>query len=158
MNNSAINIVSADNKDDIESARQLFLEYAKSLNFDLCFQGFDEELKNLPGDYSSPEGELLLAYSEGKLAGCIAFRKFENDICEMKRLYLRNEFRGQGIGRQLTVRVINDAKKIGYKKMRLDTLPSMKEAIKLYKDLGFKEINPYRYNPIEGVCYMELEL
>jgi len=158
MNNSGINIVSAENKDDIESARQLFLEYAESLNFDLCFQGFDEELKNLPGDYSSPKGELLLAYSNGKLAGCVALHKFENDICEMKRLFLRSEFRGQGIGRQLTVRVIDDAKKIGYKKMRLDTLPAMKEAIKLYKNLGFKEIIPYRYNSIEGVCYMELEL
>ena len=146
------------NKEDIESARQLFLEYAKSLNFDLCFQGFDEELKNLPGDYSPPEGELLLAYSDGKLTGCAALRKFENDICEMKRLYIRSEFRGQGIGRQVAVRVIEDAKKSGYKKMRLDTLPAMQEAIKLYKDLGFKEIEPYRYNPIEGVYYMELEL
>jgi ribosomal protein S18 acetylase RimI-like enzyme len=158
MDLSEVNIISAGNKEDIESAKQLFLEYAKSLNFDLCFQGFDEELKNLPGDYSPPEGELLLAYSEGKLAGCVAFHKFENDICEMKRLFLRSEFRGQGIGRQLTVRVIDDAKKIGYKKMRLDTLPAMKEAIQLYKDLGFNEINPYRYNPIEGVCYMGLEL
>ena len=155
---SKISIISAKTKEDIDSARQLFLEYANSLNFDLCFQGFDEELKNLPGDYSPPDGELLLAYSDDKLAGCAALRKLEKGLGEMKRLFLRIEFRGLGIGRQLAVRIIEDARKIGYEKIRLDTLPSMKEAIQLYKNLGFKEILPYRYNPIEGVCYMELAI
>jgi ribosomal protein S18 acetylase RimI-like enzyme len=155
---NTIKIEKANADKEIESARILFLEYAKSLNFDLCFQGFDEELKNLPGDYSFPGGEILLAYCDGKLAGCAALRKFEEEISEMKRMYVRPEFRGKKIGRLLAVNIINDAKEMGYKKMRLDTIETMKEAIALYKDIGFKEISSYRYNPVDNVKYMELDL
>jgi putative acetyltransferase len=134
------------------------MEYAKSLNFDLCFQGFDKELHTLPGEYSPPEGRLLLAEYEDTIIGCIALRKLENGICEMKRLYIQPEYRNLGIGRTLTEILITEARLIGYAKMRLDTIPSMKEAKKLYRVLGFKEINPYRFNPIPGALYMELNL
>ncbi len=142
----------------IGDAKQLFTEYAQSLNFSLCFQGFDKELSGLPGEYSPPTGRLLLAHSEGKLAGCVAFRRIDQNVCEMKRLYLRPEFRGKGIGRKMAREVIETAKEIGYAKIRLDTVPIMKEAISLYNSLGFMMIGPYRDNPVPGAIFMELTL
>lgn len=142
----------------IETARGLFLEYARSLDFSLCFQDFDKELASLPGDYCPPAGKLILAYQYGRLAGCIAMRKFDRITCEMKRLYVKPEFRGKGIGKILAQEIIDDAKQAGYTKMFLDTVPSMKEAISLYHSLGFIEIEPYRPNPIAGAKYMSLVL
>jgi ribosomal protein S18 acetylase RimI-like enzyme len=143
----------------IAQARELFLEYARSLGFSLCFQNFGSELAGLPGDYALPEGRLLLAEYEGQLAGCVALRKLEDEICEMKRLYLRTQFRGKGLGRVLAERVIAEARAIGYRRMRLDTVePMMKDAVAMYRKLGFREIAPYRANPIEGALYMELQL
>ena len=143
----------------IAQARELFLEYAQSLGFSLCFQNFDKELAGLPGDYAPPEGRLLLAEYNGQLAGCVALHKLEAGICEMKRLYLRPHFRGQGLGRALAERIIAEARRIGYERMRLDTVePVMKDAVAMYRKLGFKEIGPYRPNPIAGAVYMELKL
>ncbi len=135
------------------------LEYAESLGFSLCFQGFDKELAGLPGDYAPPDGRLLLAEYGGELAGCVALHRLEPEICEMKRLYLRPQFRGKGVGRTLAETAIAEARSIGYRLMRLDTVePIMKDAVAMYHRLGFKEIAPYRANPIEGAMYMELEL
>lgn len=143
----------------IAQAKELFLEYAQSLGFSLCFQSFDKELAGLPGDYVPPDGRLLLAEYEDKLAGCVALHKLEAGICEMKRLYLRPQFRGKGLGRVLAETIINEARKSGYQRMRLDTVePIMKDAVAMYRRLGFKEIAPYCTNPIEGALYMELEL
>lgn len=143
----------------IAQARELFLEYAQSLGFSLCFQNFDKELANLPGDYAPPEGRLLLAEYEGHLAACGALHRLEADICEMKRLYLRPQFRGKGLGRILADRIIYEARQIGYHRMRLDTVePVMRDAVAMYRKLGFREIAPYCNNPIAGALYMELEL
>src|ERR1700733_2693014 len=140
-------------------ARELFLEYAQSLGFSLCFQSFDKELAGLPGKYAPPEGRLLLADYQGQLAGCVAMRKLESDICEMKRLYLRPQFRGKGLGRALAERIISEARQIGYGRMRLDTGErAMKDAVATYHKLGFTEIPPYCENPIAGATYMELNL
>lgn len=143
----------------IAQARELFLEYAKSLGFSLCFQNFDKELANLPGDYAPPDGRLLLAFYEGELAGCVALHKLESGVCEMKRLYLRPQFRGKRLGRILADRIIAEARQIGYKRMRLDTVePVMKDAVAMYRKIGFREIAPYCANPIPGALYMELAL
>jgi ribosomal protein S18 acetylase RimI-like enzyme len=143
----------------IDQARELFLEYAKSLGFSLCFQNFDQELAGLPGDYAPPEGRLLLAEYEGQLAGCVALHKLDESICEMKRLYMRPQFRGKGLGRALADCIIAEARQIGYRQMRLDTVePVMKDAVAMYRKIGFKEIAPYRPNPIAGALYMELQL
>jgi GNAT superfamily N-acetyltransferase len=143
----------------IAHARELFLEYAQSLGFSLCFQNFDQELAGLPGDYAPPEGCLLLAEYKIQLAGCVALHKLEPDVCEMKRLYLRPQFRNQGLGRVLAERIIAEARQIGYHRMRLDTVePVMKDAVAMYRKLGFKEIASYRANPIAGAMYMELHL
>lgn len=156
---SSLSIVQATSQADIAHARELFLEYAQSLGFSLCFQNFDRELAGLPGDYSPPEGRLLLAHVEGELAGCVALHKLQPEICEMKRLYLRPEFRGKGLGCVLAKTVIAEARSIGYKVMRLDTVePVMKDAVALYRQLGFYEIEPYRLNPMPGTLYMELQL
>jgi len=146
-------------ENDVSEVKSLFIEYAKSLNFDLCFQGFDEELTTLPGKYSPPEGIIYLAKLNDKIAGCIALRKLEKGVCEMKRLYVRPEFRRNGIGKLLCDKLLEKARSIGYKKMRLDTISHlMKDAVKLYKSYGFYEIPAYYKNPQEGVIYMELEL
>ena len=149
----------AESHAQIAQTRELFLEYAESLGFSLCFQNFDQELAGLPGDYASPDGRLLLAEYDGQLAGCGALHKLEPDTCEMKRLYLRARFRGKGLGRALAETIIAEARAIGYRRMRLDTVePVMKDAVAMYRRLGFKEIPPYRANPIEGALYMELKL
>ena len=152
-------IVQAESPAQIAYARELFLEYAQSLGFSLCFQSFDQELAGLPGDYKPPDGRLLLAEAAGQPAGCVALHELESGICEMKRLYLRPAFRGKGLGRMLAERIICEARAIGYLRMRLDTVePIMKNAVTLYRQLGFREIPPYRSNPIAGAMYMELEL
>ena len=152
-------LIQATLPEHIEQTRTLFLEYAASLGFSLCFQSFDEELKSLPGAYAAPSGRLLLAQYEHQAAGCVALRKLEGQICEMKRLYVGPAYRGQGLGRILVERVIAEARGIGYERMRLDTIASsMKDAIALYRKMGFKEIAPYRENPIAGALYMELLL
>ena len=152
-------IVQAESAAQIEQVRELFLEYAKSLGFSLCFQSFDQELASLPGDYAPPEGRLLLAEYEDRAAGCVALHKLSLEICEMKRLYLRSEFRGKGLGRVLCERVLSEARAIGYRHLRLDTVePIMKDAVALYRRIGFREIEPYRTNPIAGALYMELDL
>ena len=163
--NSAISAVQGFDLQQAESARQiaaireLFLEYAQSLNFSLCFQSFENELAGLPGGYSPPDGRLVLATHGPQLAGCVALHKLHDEICEMKRLYVRPQFRGRGLGRVLAERVVADAREIGYKRLRLDTVePVMKDAVGLYRKLGFTEIAPYRENPIAGALYMELML
>ena len=149
----------AESPSQIVRARELFLEYAQSLGFSLCFQNFDTELAGLPGEYAPPEGRLLLVECEGQLAGCVALHKLEPGVCEMKRLYLRPQFRGKGLGRSLAERILAEARAIGYSRMRLDTVePVMKDAVAMYRKLGFKEIDPYCANPIAGALYMELEL
>lgn len=151
--------VKADSPQQIAVIRELFLEYAQSLGFSLCFQNFDQELANLPGDYAPPEGRLLLVSSNTQPAACVALHKITSEICEMKRLYVRPEFRGKGLGRDLAEKIISEAREIGYKRLRLDTVePRMKAAVAMYRQLGFREIPPYRPNPIEGALYMELEL
>jgi len=154
-----ISFTQAETPNQIDQARELFLEYAQSLGFSLCFQNFDKELANLPGDYAPPDGCLLLAEYEGQLAGCIALHKLDAGICEMKRLYLRPQFRGKGLGRILANRILSEARQIGYQRMRLDTVgPVMKDAVAMYRKLGFKEIPAYRPNPNPGTLYMELLL
>ncbi|PYV47314.1 MAG: GNAT family N-acetyltransferase [Acidobacteria bacterium] len=148
-----------ESREQAAEVRELFLEYARSLTFDLCFQSFDKELAGLPGDYAPPGGRLLLAIFDGQTAGCVALHKIENDVCEMKRLYVRPQFRGKGLGKALAERIIHEAREIGYKKLRLDTVePVMRAAVAMYRQLGFQEIEPYRANPIEGALYMELQL
>lgn len=143
----------------IAQARELFLEYAQSLGFSLCFQNFDQELAGLPGDYAPPSGRLLLATLQDELAGCVALHKLDGDICEMKRLYLRPKFRGQGLGRVLTETILSEARQIGYQRIRLDTVgPVMKDAVAMYGKMGFREIAPYRKNPMAGTLYLELTL
>jgi len=155
----ALSIFPAETAGGIAQARELFLEYAQSLGFSLCFQNFDGELAALPGDYAPPAGRLLLAEYEGQVVGCVALHKLDSCICEMKRLYLRPQSRGKGIGRALAERIIAEARPIGYQRMRLDTVePVMKDAVEMYRKLGFREIAPYCTNPIAGALYMELQL
>lgn len=153
-----LKIIQVDAGKNLEVVKSLFEEYAESLGFDLCFQNFEEELANLPGDYAPPEGRLLLATYRDTVAGCVGLRKLSDGVCEMKRLYARPDLRGLKIGRALAEAVIEEARKIGYTRMRLDTAPSMEPARALYVSLGFKEIKPYRHNPIEGAAFMELIL
>ena len=143
---------------DLDMARQLFREYAASLDFDLNFQDFDDELRRLPGDYVQPGGCLILAMLDAEPVGCVALRRISGRICEMKRLYITPTRRGTGVGRLLVETIIDSARQIGYEKMRLDTVPSMDTARCLYASVGFEEIEPYRYNPIDGATFMELDL
>jgi putative acetyltransferase len=141
-------------------ARELMLEYAESLGFNLCFQGFEEEMRSLPGKYAPPSGRLLLALWDERPAGVIALRALEESgLCEMKRLYVRQEFRGHGIGRILAERVIGEAREIGYSRMRLDTVQGkMDRAIVMYRELGFKETVAYYNSPVSQTLFMDLDL
>ena len=152
-------IIQAKSESEVDAARKLFREYSEWLQVDLCFQNFEKELAGLPGDYAPPTGRLWLAFHEEKLAGCIALRTLGDGISEMKRLYVRPDFRGQGLGRLLAERLIDEARSLGYTKMRLDTLPGrMDRAIAMYRGLGFQEIDRYYDNPYETAMFMELDL
>jgi len=152
-------IIRAQSPENIEHARTLFREYSAWLEIDLCFQNFEKELAGLPGEYAPPNGRLFLAGKDGGIAGCVALRKIGEGTCEIKRLFVRPEFRGQGLGRQLAEAMIREAKQLGYARMRLDTLPpKMNDAIGLYRSLGFQEIEPYYNNPVPGAKFMELNL
>jgi putative acetyltransferase len=158
MATSMMRIQSADTADDINVVRALFLEYQKGLGISLCFQNFDQELAQLPGDYVPPQGRLLLAHLDGEAVACVALHAFEGTRAEMKRLYVQPRARGHGIGRAMIERIVSDATAIGYREIVLDTLPMMTEAQHLYATFGFVDIPAYRPNPVEGVRYMGLRL
>ena len=143
---------------DVEAVRGLFVEYQESLGVDLCFQGFDRELAELPGDYTPPGGRLLVARDDGAAVACVALRRLDAKTCEMKRLYVQPSHRGLGLGRALAEAVISEARLTGYERMRLDTLPSMTDAAVLYERLGFRDIEPYTENPVPGARFLQLEL
>lgn len=144
--------------EDLRCARALFEEYAASIGFSLSFQGFDRELAELPGRYAPPSGRLLLARVDGALAGCVALRTLDVRICEMKRLFVRGDFQGRGVGRRLAREVVEQARAAGFAAMRLDTVPAMRAAIGLYESLGFRDVAPYTENPIAGARFLELSL
>jgi putative acetyltransferase len=154
----AVTILSASTLADIAQARALFLEYAAESKLDLCFQGFEEELATLPGNYAPPGGCLFLAREGDVTAGCGALRELSEGVSEMKRLFVRPAFRKQGVGRLLAERLIEEARRIGYGSMRLDTLASMHAARALYESLGFQRIPAYYVNPLAEVVYLELVL
>ncbi|OGO77093.1 MAG: GNAT family N-acetyltransferase [Clostridiales bacterium GWB2_37_7] len=160
LNNSSLSIdfINVSHGENLDHVRQLFLEYAQSLNVDLSFQDFSKEFEMLPGKYTYPDGALMLALVDGKPAGCIALRRLSEETCEMKRLFVRESFQGLGIGKELVRLIIEEGRKLGYPYIRLDTLPSMKKAQDMYVLFGFYDIEPYVYNPIDGTRYMELKL
>ena len=150
-------MIQATSSAEIQRARELFEEYAAWLGLNLCFQNFDKELAELPGEYVPPAGRLLLAVEDNQIAGCVALRGIGEGSCEMKRLYVRPNFRGRGLGRDLAESILSAAREIGYERMRLDTLPGkMDLALAMYRSLGFREIDPYYPNPVGGVMFMEL--
>jgi len=158
-------IAAARGEADYEAVRGLFVEYAESLGFSLGYQGFEEELVGLPGKYARPEGGLLLAYVDGVAVGIVALRRLTSEICEMKRLYVRPEYRrvrggdGSSIGRALAVGIVAEGRALGYERLRLDTIAGkMEAAIRLYRSMGFVEIAPYYPSPVPDTVYMELEL
>lgn len=154
----SVEIIEASSPDHFAAAKELFQEYQASLGVDLCFQNFAAEVAALPGAYAPPGGCLLLAKVDDAIAGCIALRMFGEGVCEIKRLFVRPAFRGQAIGKSLAFEIIRQARAMGYHAMRLDTLPTMTEAIALYRSLGFIEIEPYTHNPVCGALFMQLEL
>jgi ribosomal protein S18 acetylase RimI-like enzyme len=144
--------------DELPVVRELFQQYADSLNFELDFQDFREELETLPGKYAPPSGSILVAKANGETVGCVAVRPLGGEVCEMKRLYVRPSHRGRRVGWELALAIIEEAKRLGYKAMRLDTVLEMKEASALYRALGFQRIDAYCYNPLPGAMYFELKL
>jgi GNAT superfamily N-acetyltransferase len=148
----------ANSPQDLALARNLFLEYADWIKVDLCFQGFERELATLPGDYTPPQGRLLLAFHHEHAVGCVALRRIDATTAEVKRLYVRPEARGKRVGRQLVEQLIAAARESGYRRLVLDTLPQMPEAQALYRSFGFVEIPGYYHNPLPGVIFMELQL
>ena len=155
-----IEIFQVETSEQIEAARKLFREYESWLALDLCFQNFEEELENLPGKYAATAGgRLFLIAVDGAIAGCAAFRKLDAGVCEMKRLFVRDDFRGLRLGVSLIEKLISEARAAGYEKMRLDTLPSkMPRAVELYKSFGFREIKPYYKNPHNETLFLEADL
>jgi len=153
-----IRLQSAQTPEFVATIRKLFVEYSESLEVDLCLQGFAEELAELPGDYARPAGRIALAFQGNEVAAGGALRPLGSDVCEMKRLYVRPAFRGKCIGGAMVDALISSARDIGYQRMRLDTLPSMATAIAVYRSRGFKEIAPYRANPVPGALFFELAL
>jgi putative acetyltransferase len=154
-----IELIHVESGPDIDQIRLLFQEYARSLDFSLCFQSFDRELRELPGPYGLPDGRLILCRFDHGPAGCIALKKLDPGICEMKRLYVRPEFRGHQLGLKLATHLIDEARQAGYVRMRLDTIPdAMPQAVNLYRLLGFKDIPPYYNNPLPRALYLELKL
>lgn len=151
-------IIEVKSNPDYEIARGLFLEYAREIEIDLSFQDFDVEIGQLSEQYGCPDGVILLIEYEGGIAGCIGLRKFRNGEGEIKRLFIRERFRGMGLGKILVSEILNKARRLNYRCLKLDTLPNMIPAIELYKSFGFVETKPYRYNPIEGAVFMELKL
>jgi ribosomal protein S18 acetylase RimI-like enzyme len=158
LDSNSFQIEEAVSQTDLTAARELFLEYANSLEISLCFQHFEQELASLPGKYASPQGRLLLARASLATVGCVALRPLEPGFCEMKRLFVRPCWRGRGLGRALATRIIESARELGYSRMRLDTLASMHGAIALYRSLGFQTTAPYYDNPSELAVFMELNL
>ena len=153
-----LRIESAETPEFVRLARDLLVEYSESLDVDLCFQGFAEELDRLPGEYARPAGRLLLVFDGEQAVGCGALRPIDDVVCEMKRVYLRASVRGKGAGRMLMGTLIEMAREMGYERMRLDTLPSMTRAMEIYRALGFREIAAYRANPVPGASFLELDL
>ncbi len=145
-------------QEQIVTVGKLFVEYAQTIGVSLCFENLDKEVFELPGSYAPPCGRLLLAADGARIAGCVALKKIDDHTCEMKRLYVRAEFRGQSLGKRLAIRIEDEARQIGYRQLRLDTLPSMKEAIALYRSLGFEEIPAYRELPVPGALFMQVKL
>jgi len=144
--------------DDVAACRELFVEYQRTLGVSLCFQNFDAELASLPGDYAAPRGRLILAVANGRPAGCVALRPLFHLDAEMKRLYVRSQYRGAGLGRLLATTVIDAARELGYETLKLDTLPQMKAAQRMYETLGFRETAAYNDNPVRGVRFLALDL
>jgi ribosomal protein S18 acetylase RimI-like enzyme len=162
LNDPDISLITPASPEEVEAVRVIFQEYADSLSVDLCFQDFEQELTSLPGDYQAPRGALLLAWVDDDVAGCCALRPIDNvdyvNAAEMKRLYVRNAFRGFGLGRELASRTLDLARQAGYSHVLLDTLDEMQAARSLYLDLGFEEIPPYYHNPIAGAHYLKVDL
>ncbi len=142
----------------LAAARALFEEYSSGLGFPLDFDGFAQELERLPGEYAPPYGRLILARVGERYAGCVGLRRLDTATCELKRFYVRPDFRGRGIGGKLARYVVGEGRRLGYRRMRLDTIPAMSVALGLYRSLGFREIPPYRFNPIANAVYLELDL
>jgi putative acetyltransferase len=162
LDTPSVDLLTPSSPGDWEAVRTIFKEYAQSLNVDLCFQGFDEELNSLPGKYAEPRGALLLAKVDGQVAGCCALRPLDgsdySNSAEMKRLYVRKTFRGWGLGRQLAEAILDAARRAGYGCVLLDTLDDMEAARALYEDLGFYEIPPYYHNPHAGAHYLKVDI
>lgn len=154
--------ITPESPDELELVREVFREYAQELGVDLCFQGFEEELQSLPGDYQGPRGALWLVLVDGELAGCCALRQIDTvdypNAAEMKRLYVRKAFRRFGLGRQLAEATLDAARSAGYHSVLLDTLDDMESARTLYAELGFEEIPPYYHNPLPGAHYLKVDL
>ena len=155
---TVVEVKQARTEQELNEVRRLFREYEEFLGVDLCFQHFEEEMAGLPGKYASPDGGILIGLDGVNVIGCVAVRRFSEDICEMKRLYVTPEARGTGLGRRLGMEIVNLARGIGYSRMRLDTLERLTEAMRLYESLGFQKIPPYYHNPLPGVIFWEMDL